>query len=127
MLSRVWTPRALVPVAVVAAGLLFSGCGSNAVFDLAPLNDFYDLSVQNDSAAPVTISACWGAKCHHLDGPKSTLKPGAQRDMAFWGNETSGLAALNISRDGTTVGCLYLPYAKGQKHGQAQVSAASPC
>jgi hypothetical protein len=111
----------------VAAGLFFSGCGGNAVLDLAPLSDFYDLRVQNDTASEVTVGPCWGSKCQHLDGIKTTLRPGAHRDMAFWGNETSGLAALQISRDGTAVGCLYLRYRKGQTHGQAQVSAASPC
>jgi len=122
-----WTLRAIAPVAVVAAGLFLSGCGSNAVLDLAPLGDFYDLRVDNDTASTVTIGPCWGSKCQHLDGITDTLNPGAHRDEALWGNETPGLAALQISRDGTIVGCLYLHYRKGQTHGHAQISGASPC
>lgn len=111
----------------MAAGLLLAGCGSNAVLDPAPLGSFYDLRVENDSDATVTIRPCWGSRCQHPDGIKDTLKPGAHRNEALWGNATPGLAAMQISRDGTTVGCLRLRYRKEQTHGQARVSEASPC
>ncbi len=123
--------RGLCPAAAAIAltVLAFAGCGGNAALDLAPLGDFLDLQINNNTAQIVTIEDCWGAHCDRSIGSgfKDILRPNGQRYEAAWDNATAGIARVRVLRAGRTFGCFAVPYRKGQMHATVLVSNAAPC
>lgn len=108
----------LLSVVVASIAVFLAGCGSAAVLDLAPLSDFVDLHVKNDTGRAVTIAGL---------GFRDRLGPESARDEAAWRNSSSGVARIRVLSSGRTLGCLAIRYRKGQQHATALVSAAAPC
>jgi hypothetical protein len=117
---------ALVVVAVV--GFVLAGCGKTAVPDMAPLGNFLDMHVVNDTDTTVTIADCWGHECARTGGGfDDTLKPYGDRDEAAWLNASAGIAAVRVTSATGRVSCLAVSYGKGQQHATRRVSEATPC
>jgi hypothetical protein len=124
----VWKIRVPALVVATVVGLLLAGCGNSAVLDLAPLEDFLDMRVVNDTAATVTIADCWGHNCARTGGGfDDTLNPYSERDEAAWANATSGVAAIRVTSARGGVSCLAVSFTKGQLHATRRVSEATPC
>jgi hypothetical protein len=112
---------------MLCIAILMSGCADNAVLDLAPLQDFMDLRVVNDTDKTVTIADCWGA-CQRNGGDfEDKLLPYHEREEAAWNNATPGVAAVRVSRGGATVGCFRVRYRKEQQQAVARISEVKPC
>jgi hypothetical protein len=98
--------------------MLLTGCGSAAVLDPAALSNFLDLQVKNDTSKTVTIVGL---------GFRDTLGAGSARDEAAWLNDQPGVARVQVSSRGRTIGCLTIRSRKGPQHAIVLVSRALPC
>ena len=122
-----------VLAACIAASFLalrwFFSLNGGVPFDIAPLSSFLNLRVVNDTSASVKIEPCPNLHCQASGRDLvDSLAPGRSRQEAAWPNDLAGVAVVRVTQpSGAVIGCLRLPYRKGQKNAQILVSAASPC
>jgi hypothetical protein len=115
--------------AIVAVLVLLSvGCASHAILDPAPLSDFVDVRVINDTAQTVAVTGCWDRHCHDTKGmPTDSIQPSRHRDEALWNNSDPGVGAVRLRGDGSTLGCVTFRWHRGQEHATLSASQALPC
>jgi hypothetical protein len=104
----------------------FFSLNGGVPFDIAPIGNFFDLTVVNDTGSSVWIDTCADRRCRNRDGLHDTLKPGAARGAAAWLNDQHGIASVAVfARSGER--CLRVRYREGQTEGRAYVSQAVRC
>lgn len=123
------SPRWRIALMVLTA-IGFAAGASACSVDPAPLSEFFDLTVVNDTGHSLRFQPCWDVRCTDTTGmPIDTLAPGASRRTAPWSNSVGGTVGLReIALDsGKVVGCLTIRFKKGQENGTAALSLARPC
>lgn len=96
-------------------GLGLAGC---SFYNANP--SLLQLHVRNDGRRTVTLLIPGGSG-------QNRLGKGAGIFWSRWPNGHAGVAVLRVVGEGKTLGCLKVPYRKGQKQAFVLVTAATPC
>jgi hypothetical protein len=122
-------PQGVTGCAIVAVlALIGVGCSNQGILDQAPLANFVDVRVVNDSAETVEVTGCWDRHCHDTKTMLTdSIRPSQYRDEALWNNSDPGVGAVRFHRGGSTVGCVAFRWRKGQEHATLSASQATPC
>src|SRR5437660_1412215 len=96
--------------------MALAGCGLHRV----PDSSFLDLHVKNNTR-PTVILVIPG------NPGNQRLYNGEGVYWSAWRNDKPGVALVRVVSGGKILGCLKVPYRKGQDHAPALVSAATLC
>jgi hypothetical protein len=108
---------ALTTATTLALTMALAGCGLHRERD----SSFLDLHVKNNTRPTVTLVN------PRIPGDSQRLYNGEGVYWSAWRNDKPGVALLRVVSGRKTLGCLKVPYRKGQRHATALVSAATPC
>jgi hypothetical protein len=114
---------------IALAAVVVLALAACSTYDPAPLSEFFDLRIVNDTSQTVKIEPCWNPTCGDRTGmPTDTLKPGSYRDEAAWLNNVGGTVAVAVLPPGSgTMRCVRVHFVRGQQNGIVQASAAQAC
>jgi hypothetical protein len=101
----------------LAATVVLAGCGGGPV----PLSSFFKLHVRNDTRRTVTL-------VFPGHGDPDRMSKGTGVDVYVpRRKDRPGVVLVRVISGRKTLGCLKVPYRKGQQHATALVSAAARC
>jgi hypothetical protein len=110
---------ALTAASALAVTLALAGCGLHHVRN----SSFLALHVRNNTRSTVTLVIPGIPGSDVLAKGEGIFYEGGRG----WRNDRPGVAVVRVVSGGKTLGCLKVPYRKGQEHAFALVTAATGC